>query len=327
MDELSGKSGIFVHHWDTDGMCSAALLLRELKERAEVETFTPTIGNFYLDQKDRKAIGEKNRDFVVVIDMALPEESIEFLKELGDVYIFDHHLQGKYDVCLHHNPVIDGKSADEYPSASWVMGEYLGKEPDMLSILGSVGDREKKLLDNEKVMKKVNKVLQRLNADFQTMLEVVSLLDSSYKLGARDEVRKMPWFLMDLEEPSEILKRSDLRDNVRKLDSAIQAEVHAHIDETEPGVLYLEMESPYNIISTVTRQIAWANEDKIVVVVNDSFMEGNIQVYIRGPIPDSQSIIEAARDKGYSAGGKSDVVGMVIPDEDRGFIKTAMEML
>ncbi len=327
MDQMHGKNGILIHHWDTDGMCSAALLLRELGDDTVVTTFTPTIGNYYLNEGDREELKTHAADFVAVVDMALPKDSIEFLNTLGPVYIFDHHLQDKHDVYLHLNPIIDGGSPKKYPSASWVVGEYLDNTPDLLFVLGAFGDRERKLLDNGYTMKVVDDVLDSLDTDFGTILELVELLDSNYKLGNKKEVERTPWFLMNIEDHNSILNRRDLHDNVIELNSAIECEVNGERNEIKPGVLYREMDSPYNIISTVTRKIAWANEDKIAFVVNERFMDGSIQIYIRGTMKDSQSIIESARKKGYSAGGKSDVVGMVIPKEDKEFIQKILEML
>ncbi len=327
MDEMHGKSGILVHHWDTDGMCSAALLLRELDDKNVITTFTPSIGNYYINANDRKELITHNADFVIVVDMALPEDSIGFLKTLGRVYIFDHHLQDTHDVYLHQNPIIDGESPERYPSTSWVVGEYLDNTPDLLFVLGAFGDRERKLLDNEYAINIVGNVLEALDTDFDTLLEVIALLDSNYKLGMKKEVERTPWFLMNIEDHNSILNRRDLKENITELDSAIECEVNAERAEIKPGVLYQEMDSPYNIISTVTRKVAWANEDKITFVVNERFMDNNIQIYIRGPMKDSHSVIERARKKGYSAGGKSDVVGMVIPKSDREFIQEILEML
>ncbi len=327
MEELHGKNGILIHHWDTDGMCSAALLLRELEDKATITTFTPTIGNYYLNDNDIAEVKKHVVDFVIVADMALPQDSIDFLKTRGDVYIFDHHLQDKYDINLHQNPIIDGESPKRYPSASWVVGEYLENTPDLLFVLGAVGDREKKLLDNEYAMKTVDQVMKNLDTDFDTLLEIIALLDSNYKLGNKKEVERTPWFLMNVQGPERILNKRDLEENIVELKSAIECEVNGERKEIEPDVLYREMDSPYNIISTVTRKIAWENEDKIAFVVNEHFMDGSIQIYIRGPMEDSQSIIEMAKAKGYSAGGKSDVVGMVIPEEDKKFIQNILEKL
>lgn len=311
--------GLLLHHWDTDGMVSAALLLKELDQvkSSDLKTFTPTIGNYLLNDKDRESIESIDPDFVIVVDMALPKDSIEFLDTFGDVFIFDHHLQDRHEVELHHNPIIDGNSPEEYPSASWVVNDFLERVPDLLSILGAFGDREEKLKQNDQVMEVVGSVLDKIECEFDEVLDCAYHLDSNYKLGKREKVTEMPCSLKDVERPEKILKREDLKENIDKLQEAIENETKGELEEVKNGVLLREMESPYNIISTVTRKLAWAREDKIVIVVNSKFMEDQTQIYIRGPIPDSQEIIEMLKDRGFSAGGKSDVVGMVIPDTDK----------
>ncbi|MBS3817536.1 MAG: DHH family phosphoesterase [Candidatus Thermoplasmatota archaeon] len=308
--------GLLLHHWDTDGMSSAALLLQAM-ESTEVETFTPSIGNYLIDEKDQKKIRKINPDFVIVVDMALPKDSIDFLKDFGSVFIFDHHLQDKHDVRLHHNPVIDGATPKEYPSATWVMTDYLDRKPDLLTILGAFGDREEKLKDNDVAMETVDKVLEELDSDFEEVLKCVELLDSNYKIGEREKVTRMPRFLSGVEKPEGILSREDLQENKEKLKKAIEDEVEGSLNEVKEDVLHKEMDSPYNIISTVARRLAWAREDKIVIASNCNYDPDDCQIYIRGPIENSEAIIQEMKDRGYSAGGKSDVVGMVVPQEDK----------
>jgi len=45
-EELNGK-GLLIHHWDTDGICSARLILESLRDK-EIINVTPKIGNYYL---------------------------------------------------------------------------------------------------------------------------------------------------------------------------------------------------------------------------------------------------------------------------------------
>ena len=310
------KETLLFHHWDTDGIASAALLLREL-ELEDVGTFTPKIGNYLIDEDDRKGIEDIDPDQVIVADMALPEDSIEFLKEFGEVHIFDHHLQGEHDVELHHNPIIGGSSPEEFPSATWVITDYLDEQPDLLTVLGAFGDREEKLKENDLAMNTVEKVLSELDTDFDTILKCAERMDTLYKVGERHQITFMPIVLKDVERPEDILDRDDLKENEEKLKEAIDQEVEASLEKIDDGILYREMSSPYNIISTVTRRLAWSREDKRVVVSNSEFQSDKCQIYIRGPLSDSQKIIEEMKEKGYSAGGKSDVVGMVVPEEDK----------
>lgn len=308
---------LLFHHWDTDGIASAALILESLENRnVNVETFTPSIGNYLIDRKDRERIRRIDPDEVIVVDMALPEDSVEFLKEFGEVQIFDHHLQDKHDVGLHYNPIIEGASPEEYPSATWVISEFLDRDMDFLSILGAFGDREEKLKDNDLVMETVEEVLSSIDSEFEELLNCAESIDTLYKVGDREAVAKMPFFLKDVKEPEKVLGREDLQENKRNLKQAIEEEVEGSLEEIKEDVLYREMSSPYNIISTVTRRLAWSREDKKVVVSNSEYQSGKTQIYIRGPLENSETVIEEMKGRGYSAGGKSDVVGMVVPEED-----------
>lgn len=313
----TGSKVLLLHHWDTDGIASATLLLESLEDReVEIETFTPTIGNYLIDSSDKESIEKIDPDEVIVVDMALPSESVKFLSGFGPVKIFDHHLQQKHDVELHYNPIIEGASPEEYPSATWVVTDFLDRKFDFLTVLGAFGDREEKLKENDLAMKTVEKVLSDLDVDFDDLLDPVELIDTLYKMGDRDSVTEMPWFLKGVKEPREILEREDLRENWRKLKEAIEREVEGDLVKVKEDVLYREMTSPYNIISTVTRRLAWSREDKKVVVSNSEYQKGKSQIYIRGPLENSETVIEEMKGKGYSAGGKSDVVGMVVPEED-----------
>ncbi len=308
---------LLLHHWDTDGIASASLLLRELdKKISHMETFTPTIGNYLINRDDKQKIKNIDPDQVIVADMALPEKSIAFLNKFGEVYIFDHHLQDEHDVELHHNPIIDKNSPKEFPSATWVITDYLNKKPDLLTILGAFGDREEKLKENNTAMKTVNKVLSELDTDFNTVLRCAERIDTLYKIGERSQITKMPHNLKDVNRPEEIISRGDLKENEENLKDAIKQEVESPLEQIDDEILYRKMSSPYNIISTVTRRLAWSREDKKVVVSNNSFQTNKSQIYIRGPLTNSQEIIEEMKKRGYSAGGKSDVVGMVVPEED-----------
>ncbi|MFO7990709.1 MAG: single-stranded DNA-specific exonuclease [Thermoplasmata archaeon] len=314
---VGDRDGLLLHHWDTDGMVSAALILKELENHAEFTKFTPSIGNYLLNDEDRKKIEDIDPEFTIVVDMALPEDSINFLKKFGEVFIFDHHLQERHDVVIHHNPIINGESPKSYPSASWVINEYIGDEPSLLSILGAFGDREQKLKENPYAMDTINGVLEKLDARFDEVLRCAYYLDSNYKVGDRKAVTDSPDFLKDVDYPSQILGREDLKENYEDLNKAIEEESSGELEKVKDNVFYREMESPYNIISTVTRKLAWSRDGNIIIVANSEYKEGETQVYIRGPIPDSEKIIQMVKKDGYSAGGKSDVVGMVIPTEEK----------
>ena len=88
LKKLKGK-GILIHHWDTDGICSASLLLEQLSNKNVINK-TPELGNYYLTEEELENYSKYN--FVIVADMSLPEDNILRLAKNARVMIFDHHL-------------------------------------------------------------------------------------------------------------------------------------------------------------------------------------------------------------------------------------------
>ena len=46
MFEFDG-SILLIHHWDTDGICSASLIMEKIREN-KVKTWTPPLGTFFV---------------------------------------------------------------------------------------------------------------------------------------------------------------------------------------------------------------------------------------------------------------------------------------
>ena len=87
------------------------------------------------------------------------------------------------------------------------------------------------------------------------------------------------------------------------------------------------MDTGYNIISTITRRMAWEG-GRDVVVVNTSLFEDADQVYARSGSRDMEPIIRRGRALGFRAGGKEDVLGAVVPKEKtEAFLKEIIDFL
>ena len=76
---------MIIHHWDTDGICSAALLKTVKRD----ELFVPE--NFFLTEEEKNYIEKRNPEWIYLVDIALPDKDINFLESISDLYIFDHH--------------------------------------------------------------------------------------------------------------------------------------------------------------------------------------------------------------------------------------------
>ena len=84
LEKLKGN-GLLIHHWDTDGICSAKLLLEKLKDK-NIQNVTPILGNYFLTEEELEKY--QNYDFVIIVDMNLPKENIDVLSRNAEVMIF-----------------------------------------------------------------------------------------------------------------------------------------------------------------------------------------------------------------------------------------------
>lgn len=307
LEELQG-SGILIHHWDTDGICSTRLLLEQLP--ITVVNKTPFLGNYFLTEKE--LVEYSSFDFVIVVDMALPEENILRLANQARVLIFDHHLQPPIPGVIHNNPI--GKGGDPLlnPSASWIVNDYLKKPVNVFALLGIIGDHEKRIQTNREFNSLISEFCLKERFTFDNLLTMVYLLDSNYKIGDQKAVEETPRLLLEYADAHKILQNVRWKNNLVLLENEIGKFVNAP-GENKQGFFIKWIETKFNIISTVTRRIAW-NSGKDTVVVNTGFFKDNDQIYVRSR-KNLQSLIQRGKQLGYRCGGKAEVLGAVVPKE------------
>ena len=321
LEKLQGK-GLLIHHWDADGICSARLLLEHLASRNMVNK-TPELGNYFLTEKELDDYS--NYDFVIVTDMALPENNILRLARNAKVMIFDHHLGKEIKEVFHHNPVIKGENPDEYPSASWIVNDFLGNSVNLFSLLGVVGDHEQKIKNNKLFSKILLDFCQNNNLEFDDLLKAVYLLDSNYKLGDRKAVETAPRLLMGYKSVDDILGNDQWNKNYIMLNKEITKQLEKTTDEVQ-GIILKKIDTPYNIISTITRKIAWEN-GKNTLVINTGFFDDKDQVYVRST-KNLEPMIQRGKTLGFKCGGKKEVLGAILPkDKTDSFVEEILEFL
>ena len=301
------SKGLMIHHWDADGVCSAALLLRH-RYRGFMN-WIPTIGAFYLSAE--QVSYAKRFDDVVIVDMALPEADVEALTVGCRVTVYDHHHQEPLRGVEHINPVAHGSNQDSYPSCTWVVKKSLGLPVTLPVVLGLVGDREQKLRESPAFWDVVQGYAKENGLTFDDLHGMVQLIDSCYKVGDREAVMGAPRLLADMDGPDAITGNEAWRRNTEVFDGELERILEVPPAKRE-GVLYVELDTGFSVISTVTRRVAWgAGRD--TVVVNRGFFEGEDQVYSRSSRLDMQPMIERAKSLGFNAGGKRDVIGAIVP--------------
>ncbi len=291
---------LIVHHWDTDGVTSAALLVRALKLE-EFTNMTAPIGEFRFDERIWKAVEKAEK--LYVLDFNVPGE-VERVRI--PTLFMDHHTQPRIRNPLTEqiNPSLDG---DYYPSCSLVVSEHFGLF-NAWSALGVVGDIGEKAFELEIV----KELLRKANLSRGEALRLVELIDSNYIAMEREAV----------EGAVGILLENDVRDLleyepwVRKAE-AIREAIEEAVSGAEErnGFAFVEFESPFNIISKVARKLVWEMNYRGAVVVNGNF-HGKAQAYFRISPEEAQRIdmaevIARVKSLGTNAGGKREVLGCV----------------
>jgi hypothetical protein len=308
LEDLRGKRGLLIHHWDTDGICSAVLLLQKLG--TSVENRTPILGNYYLTDDELKAYS--GYDYVIVADMALPEENIRHLARSSQIMIFDHHLQPLISGVSHENPISKGESPEKYPSASWIVNTYLGNPVNLYAVLGMVGDHEERLETYIHFTQLLYTFCLQHQLTFKELLAMVYLLDSSYKIGDRKAVMEAPRFLLEMKDPRGILNNQAWKKNLRILEDEVAKCVAVPGKEIQ-GIQVRHISTKCNIVSTVTRKVYWSSK-KDTVVVNTGFFKDADQVYVRSA-KNLKPLIEQGKQLGFKCGGKVEVLGAIVPKE------------
>ena len=314
---MHGKR-LIIHHWDTDGICSAAMLYD-----SNTENMTPTIGNYFLEGHEIEKIERGGFEEIYVVDMALNGESMRALADVAPVKVFDHHITKKVEGIDYTNPVIEGESEEDFPSASWVVGSSVGMENSILSFLGTVGDWEERL-KKIRFYKKLQDFMEKNSITFEEMHLMVKLIDSNYKIGDKEEVERAVASLSEADDVGKyILNNEKWRNNNDTIEREIKNALSAEEKKVD-GITIKEIKSRYNIISAVARKV-W-DKKSYVIVSNCEYFPEDCQVYVRGE--NCLDLIEMAVGKGYVAGGKKNVMGAIVPKSEKDeFMNEIMDIL
>ena len=307
--QLDGK-GLLIHHWDTDGICSAKLMLNYLGDKIKTN-ITPTLGNYFLTDEELEEC--KGFDFVIVVDMSLPEQNILKLAETAEVFIFDHHLGNVNNQVFHHNAVIKGENPDKYPGASWIVNDYLKNDINLYAILGIIGDHEQKIKNNPRFSTIIDEFCNTHNLSFDELHKMTYLLDSNYKKGDKKSVEQAPYYLIDHPGPYNILNNETWKRNLVELDEEINRILGESIEKTD-SIIMKTLHTKSNIISTITRKLAWSNNQD-AVVINKGYFDNEDQLYVRTVNNDMQPMIQKGKEYGFKCGGKKEVLGAILPKE------------
>lgn len=300
------KKGLIIHHWDTDGLCSAALLMKFFDKSApqlKIHLHTPIINNYFLNSAEWQSIKKADYDFIITVDINFPEGVVHELSGLkpGRVLVFDHHKQENIKSVFYYNK--------PYPSCSLVINEYLKQKPNLLAVLGAIGDKEEKIKKDEKFWPIVQQVLAENNLDMTDALHIRSLLDSCYIANDYYGIKEAIEIIHH--DPMQIMRDENLKSNLLKVSQALNEFSSLKPEETINNIIIFHIASSFNILSRITRDLSRKNNKNIIVCYQKQ--KEHATVYVRrGDLNlDLSPLIKWGRSQGLNCGGKEEVVGII----------------
>ncbi len=313
-----------VHHWDTDGMASAALVIRARRGKnhePETRATTPRIGSFS-PQAVVEALGDtvEKRGFrLLVLDYGIswPPQPLEGLGG-EELHVVDHHRTG-YPKWLKWwcNPaaVITKGGEEESPSTTWVLYRHVLGDPRdpqvrALVALGLLGDLGHRALRG--VLRGVLEGLLRPSRlSPEEAYRLSQLLDSCYKTLDRACVEEYTLRLAwgDL---GELLGDEGLQRRAASLErtvkEAVKGEPEILLNCVRGRVGVWVRESNAYITSSVGRALASERGLDVIVLVDRVPPLGRAYVYTRSPhLPVGAWLVGVLRSLAPSAGGKDSV--------------------
>jgi len=323
---VRGKDRVaVVHHWDADGIASAALVIEEVRRwnpDARTLNRSPTIGRWALDAEEVTLLREWGLDLLVIVDLAIRDDELDaILDGLPGVpaVMVDHHRAEvpEHPRLVYHNPVAEGGVETDFPACTWVLRNLLGRGMDLLTVLGVFGDRGRGVED-EPVWRDLGPWLEGSSLTWDDMHLLVDLVDSSAKRVDREDVDNAVGLLLEgWKEPSGLVGLEAWNQANDEVERALIEQLD-NGPEIEVGpTLVKTIDTPYLVISTAARRLVRTRDNPVVVVINKGYSGDEVQVYVRrtGDL-DLAPMIPWMRDKGLSAGGKSEVLGVIVPRSD-----------
>jgi single-stranded DNA-specific DHH superfamily exonuclease len=308
IEQQQPKRLVLLHHWDTDGLACAALFLdyvERVSPQTEVVLRNPSINNYFLTEAEFAELAGRKADALLTTDINFPLEVIERLEQVvPQVFVFDHHVQTA-------NINRPGLQSVEYPGCTMLVNDYLMNPLSLTAVLGMVGDQEDRIRENPRFYPAVEQMLTEHNLTFDQLQRITKLIDTTYMAGDRPGLH----YAIELIRRGAEQALSD--PHLRELEQAVAAEMARETakpaDEIRPGVRYLSIASRMSLISEVTRAKAKTHPDQ--VILTDQVWGEQASLYARrrnAPI-DLSIVVEAARSRGFNAGGKPEVAGVVLP--------------
>lgn len=315
---------LIIHHWDTDGVSSAALISDWLKKTGDynIEYSVPEVGTFTLQPGENIRIPDKNFSGVFMLDYSVPSDYIKAFSDTvkSPLIIFDHHRRKPVnkDGVIYINPVAFGEKSYLWPSTSYLITSKLTQNLSDYSLLGIAGDCGFRFIDSCIYdFPEVKEYLDRCDSSYSDYIRSASLIDANYKINDKEALVTLAAEIIKVKgNPQEILKRDDWSEKAAMANREVLRFLSEPPDEViKDGMEIRLISSEMSVISDITRRLASVTRKRYVLVADTGFFSDIAQVYIRRrentdyPVKEFREIAESL---GARTGGKDDVAGVLI---------------
>ena len=323
---VGSKQLCIIHHWDADGVASAATL--SLVAESVVGYYVPP----YTYRVDGKVIDEIEKrcsrsGAVAIVDYNLPGGTLDLLwaKLQKPLIVIDHHYQTelpKKPFVLWFNPASNGDPRGFWPSASHVIASLTGMYKPLVVVLGIVGDLREKARANRVYQKyMVEAKLDHLK-DYDLIAECVTQIMAADIMGRRDVLEHLSSRLADYDtDPCRLLLQDGLLSILRvRVEDEYESLIKKALDNGSyvAGVRVYRLEGDGRHVSSLARRLAGVYNEDIVLVSYYWKPLNRTYIYIRTEKdkPRLIDLLRYTRSAGFTSGGKyqpgNNVVGIEI---------------
>lgn len=323
MKSTQPKKFVLLYHWDYDGLACAAQFLDfidSVSPETEIVHMLPTINNYFLTEEEFKQIEDLGCDGLLTTDINFGPDVIDRLESIvPQLFVFDHHAQTA-------NIDKPGMQDQSYPGCSMMVSDYLSRPMSLVGVLGMVGDQEDRIVEYTEFYPMVEQMMNEHGLSFDEMQRITKLVDTMYMVGDEDGFQYVIELLRD--DPQKALTDERLLENDRRIEEAMEKWAAEDMEAVGDSILNMSIDSPMSLISEVTRAKAKANPDKLIVTDQVWGDDASFYVRRRNVDIDLGCVVDLARSKGFNAGGKPEVAGVVLPASEVGNLrKEVLELL
>ncbi|MFP4038580.1 MAG: DHHA1 domain-containing protein [Candidatus Nanohaloarchaea archaeon] len=326
-----------LHHWDMDGVASAAIISKILRqERGEEgdDVSIPLERAYHLSEEEKE--GLHDFDKLIVLDFNLKAEELEELNEFIDVLVVDHHDFDRVPEVDFVNP--REFKADVYVPCSKIcldIASEFGLEDGVRWIAGMgviqdfgvdscPGLFEKLEEDYEKYLpEELSQHELAKNCEYgryASVLNIKPYRDSTHFAKLAYQALMKSEDLMELEAQEEYRQVYEVYIEMQdEFNDAVENYEEEREINREKMVIFFEIDSEFNITSSISTNMSTKTPEWIHLVVQKD-EEVNISARCQSGRVDLGEVMEAslpekAVEEGAEAGGHRKAAGASMPEE------------